>query len=430
MDESVKKPKFPLYLKILLGLVLGLTWGLCANTFGVKGFTIDYIKPWGDIFIRLLKMIAVPLVIASLITGVANLKDISKFSRMGIKTISLYLGTTVIAIVIGLIGVNLVKPGEGLSDQTKQELQKTYKSETTNTVKNTNKHIDENKSPLEPLKNMVPDNIVSAFSNNRLMLQTVFFAVFFGIVLLYLPKEQSQLLTNFFEAINAAIIKMIDFIMEVAPIGVFALIAAQIAAVPSIDLLKALGAYSLTVVGSLVGMLIVYASVITLFTPLNPWKFFRGIFPAQLLAFSSSSSSATLPLTMKQVEGKLGVQDEVSSFVLPLGATVNMDGTSLYQAIAAVFIAQVYGIELDLAAQIGIVLTALLSSIGAAGVPGAGMILLGVILSQQGIPLEGIALIMAPDRLLDMCRTTINVTGDATVATVVAHTEKKLYHVK
>jgi Na+/H+-dicarboxylate symporter len=328
------------------------------------------------------------------------------------------------------VGVNLVNPGDGISEETRTQLRVEYKEATTDAVDDTKERIEKKTGPLEPLTNMIPENIVDAFSNNKMMLQTVFFAVFFGIVMLFIPKGQSQLLLDFFEAINAVIIKMIDFIMKIAPIGVFALIAAQIASVPSTDLLIALGSYSLTVIGSLCAMLILYALVITFFTPINPLKFFRGLFPAQLLAFSSSSSAATRPLPKNQVEGRLGVPDEVSSFVLPLGATVNMDGTSLYQAIAAVFIAQVYGIELDIMAQLGIVLTALLSSIGAAGVPGAGMILLGVILAQQGLPLEGIALVMAPDRLLDMCRTTINVTGDATVATIVAHSEKKLYHVK
>lgn len=429
MAKTSKKRSIPLYLKIILGLVLGVLWGIFVPKLGLDPiFTKHYISPFGDIFIRLLKMIAVPLILASLIIGITNLKDMSKFSRIGGKTIGAYIFSTLIAIMIGLTMVNIINPGKSISAETRNMLQETYALETSNTIAegDTLSQL----GPLAPVVNMVPKNINKAFSDNSLMLQTVFFAIFFAIALLFIEPHKAKPVTDFFSGVNDAILKMIDFIMEFAPIGVFALIASQIAQINSPDLLYALISYSVTVVVSLAFMLIIYTLVITFFSGISPIKFLSGIFPAQLLAFSSSSSSATLPLTMKQCEEKIGVDNEVASFVLPLGSTINMDGTSLYQAIAAVFIAQVYGMDLSLGAQMGIVLTALLSSIGAAGVPGAGMILLGVILSQQGIPLEGIALIMAPDRILDMCRTVINVTGDATVATLVAQSENKLSHTR
>lgn len=424
-----RKERFPLYAKIIAGLMLGVLWGIFAPKIGIsKEVSTYYIKPFGDIFIRLLKMIAVPLILASLIVGITNLKDLSKLSRMGTKTIGLYLLTTLIAITIGLAMVNVFKPGEGISDETKTTLQAQYQQETSLAIQSTSAHKES--GPLDPLVNMIPDNILQSFSGNQLMLQTVFFALFFGITLLYIDPKKSAIIVSFFDALNDAILKMIDFIMQFAPIGVFALIAAQITQIQSPDLLIALAEYSLIVIASLAIMIFFYWIIIATLGKISLLKFIKGIFPAQLLAFSSSSSSATLPVTMKQCEGRIGIHNEVSSFVLPLGATINMDGTSLYQAIATVFIAQVYSIDLTFADQLAIVFTALLSSIGAAGVPGAGMILLGVILAQQNIPLEGIALILAPDRILDMCRTTINVTGDATVATIVAGSENKLYHIK
>ncbi len=410
--------KIPQYIFILVAMLVGICWGLFAiGNEDLVSFTTLYIKPFGDIFIRLLKMIAVPLVLASLITGIANLKDVSVLSQMGTKTIILYMMTTVLAITIGLVLVNVIEPGNSISDETRTSLLSTFGE--TSQSKIVDAEQVSGSSPLYPLVNMIPENIFKAFGNNGSMLQVVFFALLFGVGLLKMSGNKRDSIYDFFDAVNDVMLFIISLIMKYAPIGVLALIAAQVASLKSMDLLYALIQYSLTVVLGLFLLLIGYLFLVMIFTKIPVKLFLRQIFPVQLIAFSTSSSAATLPVTMKRCEERLGISEKTTSFVLPLGATINMDGTSLYQAVAAVFIAQVYGIELDLVAQLGIVLTALLSSVGAAGVPGAGMVLLTVVLTQQGIPVEGLALIIAPDRILDMLRTTINVTGDATVASIV-----------
>lgn len=368
-------------------------------------------------------MIAIPLVFVSLLVGVARLNDISKFSRMGGKTILFYLFTTLIAIIIGLGIGNLIKPGKKISAETRLKFETSLKANAAQKIeKADNATLD--KAPLQPLIDIVPKNIIAAASDNTNMLQVVFFAMLIGIALLKIPEEKSAPVIAFFDGINEAITRIIDFIMIVAPIGVFGLIAAFIVETEDPDLLLGVIWYSATVlIGLFIMIFVVYPLLLKFTTNLSYKTFFKGIKPAMLLAFSTSSSSATLPITIKSCEENLGMPEEVSGFVLPLGATVNMDGTSLYQGVAAIFIAQVFNMGLSIGDQVTIILTALLASIGTAGVPGAGMIMLVIVLRSVGIPLEGIVLILAPDRLLDMCRTVVNVTSDATVASIVAFTE-------
>jgi len=418
-------PRLPLYLKIIIGLVLGLIWGLISSSFGFNPeFTIDFIKPLGQVFIRLLQLIAVPLILASLIVGVASLDDIKKLSSLGGKTIGIYFLTTIVALTIGLGIVNLIKPGKYIDENVRNQLVEEYSSDV-KSKKETATAV-ENSGPLTFIVNMVPKNIFGAASNNRNMLQVVVFALLIGIATAMVPNGKAKPFLDMMTAFNEVMLKVIDIIMYIAPIGVFALIASLIVEVPDVQLLSALGIYSLTVIIALALMTFgIYPLMIHFFTNRSIKEFFVAMRPAQLLAFSTSSSSATLPLTIKQCEKKLGIKEQVSGFVLPLGATINMDGTSLYQGVAAVFIAQAIGMNLSLMDQIVIVLTALLASIGSAGVPGAGMVMLVIVLESVGIPLAYLALIMAPDRILDMFRTTVNVTGDATVATLMDGIEEK-----
>lgn len=417
--------KLALHWKILIGMVLGVVFALIMIQFDWGSqFIKDWIKPFGKMFINALKLIAVPLILASLIKGVADLKDISKLSKMGGKTILTYIATTVIAVSIGLLVVNIIQPGKSISEETRIELLENYKEDAA--AKKEAAHKQQQTGPLQALQDLIPDNIVKSASNNGNMLQVIFFAIFFGIGLILIPSEKSKPVIGFFDGFNEVILKMIDIIMLAAPYGVFSLLAALIAESPNADLFKALMWYAATVVLGLALMIAIYTLVVKIFTKKSPGFFFKGISPAQLLAFSTSSSAATLPVTMERVEEHLGVDEDVASFVLPIGATINMDGTSLYQAVAAVFIAQAFGMDLTLGAQLGIIVTATLASIGSAAVPGAGMVMLVIVLGQAGIPEAGLALIFAIDRPLDMCRTTVNVTGDAAVSMVVANSFGKL----
>ncbi|WP_111671542.1 dicarboxylate/amino acid:cation symporter [Algoriphagus litoralis] len=426
------RKKIPLHTKIIAGLVLGLIFGLVVIKTSIpNSFTLDYIKPIGTIFINALKMIAVPLVMASLIVGVSNLGDISKLSRIGGKTIGTYLVTTVLAITIGLVLVNLFQPGKSLPVETRESLLALYEGDAGS--KAGVAAALQNQSPLQPVVDIVPQNFFLATTDNGAMLQVVFFAIIVGIALLQIPKAKGSPVIAFFDGFNDVIIQIVNYIMMIAPYGVFALMASLIVEIAgdnpdsALQLLMALLKYSLVVLGGLFVMVfLVYPLILIAFTRVKYLDFFKAIRPAQLLAFSTSSSSATLPVTMKQVEEELGVSEEVSSFVLPLGATINMDGTSLYQGVAAVFIAQALGMDLTWTQQLMIVLTATLASIGSAGVPGAGLIMLIIVLESINVPAAGIALIIAPDRILDMFRTVVNVTGDAVVTTVVASTEGEL----
>ncbi len=440
--ENHKIRKLALHWKILIGMALGIifsltllstAWGESITQITVGGELVDiskaelfvrnWIKPFGNIFINLLKLIAIPLIFVSLITGVANLKDISSLSKMGLRTISLYLLTTVIAVSIGLVLANIIKPGNSITPETRESLLVNYSSETENRLVSFSEQKEH--GPLQALEDIVPDNIFHAASNNGNMLQVIFFAIFLGIGIVLIPKEKSKLIKEFFDGFNAVILKMIDIIMLSAPFGVFALMASLVAEAPNKDLFVALFWYALTVVLGLFTVLLFYLLLVFIFTNKSPKFFLKGMAPAQLLAFSTSSSAATLPVTMECVEEYLKVDSEVSSFVLPIGATINMDGTSLYQAVAAIFIAQAFGMDLPISIQLGIIVTATLASIGSAAVPGAGMVMLLIVLAQAGIPEAGLALIFAIDRPLDMLRTTINISGDATVAMVIDKYLKK-----
>lgn len=417
--------KLALHWQILLGMVLGVVVGLIMTGIdGGREIIQDWIKPFGKIFINSLKLIAIPLILAALIKGVSDLKDISKLSKMGGRTIGIYIVTTVIAVSVGLVLVNVIKPGNSINETTRIEMVENYSGSTAQ-YKETALQQKEG-GPLQALEDLVPENIFEATTSNRNMLQVIFFAVFFGIGLILIPEEQGKTVKSFFDGFNDVILKMVDLIMLAAPYGVFALLAALVVESPSIDLFKALGWYAFTVVLGLAVMIVIYNIIVFVFTKKTPKFFMNGISPAQLLAFSTSSSAATLPVTMERVTEHLGVEEEVSSFVLPIGATINMDGTSLYQAVAAVFIAQAFGMDLTFGTQLGIIATATLASIGSAAVPGAGMVMLVGVLGYAGIPEAGLALIFAVDRPLDMCRTIVNVTGDATVSMVVAKSVGKL----
>lgn len=410
--------KLALHWKILIGMLLGVLFGLFMS-FVESGDLIvrDYIKPFGTIFINLLKLIAIPLILASLIKGVSDLKDISKLSAMGGRTIGTYLITTLIAVCIGLVLVNSIQPGKSISTDTRQELVEAYANDADEKRQAAAKQQEA--GPLQALVNIVPDNIFNATTSNRNMLQVIFFALFFGIGMILIPEEKVRSVKSFFDAFNEVILKMIDLIMLVAPYGVFALLSALVVEAPSLELFQALALYAITLLLGLALMIAVYAILVYVFAKRSPSFFFKGIAPAQLLAFSTSSSAATLPVTMERVEEHLGVEEEVASFVLPIGATINMDGTSVYQGVAAVFIAQAFGLDLSLSAQLGIIFTATLASIGTAAVPSAGIVMLVIVLAQAGIPEAGLALIFAIDRPLDMCRTIVNVTGDAAVSLLV-----------
>jgi proton glutamate symport protein len=417
--------KLALHWQILLGMAFGVLFAVLLIQFSWgKQIIVDWVKPFGNIFINLLKLIAVPLILASLIKGVSDLKDISKLSKMGGRTIGMYLLTTVFAVSIGLVIVNIIKPGNFISEQTRTELVGNYSQDANSKIESAAKQKEA--GPLQALEDIVPSNIIGASADNGNMLQVIFFAVFFGIALILIPQEQAAPVKAFFDGFNEVILKMIDIIMLAAPYGVFALLASLVAESPSLDLFKALGMYGITVLLGLLIMIGVYLLLVKVLAKKSSSFFLKGISPAQLLAFSTSSSAATLPVTMERTIENLGVDDEVASFVLPIGATINMDGTSLYQAVAAVFIAQAFGMDLSFGVQLGIIATATLASIGSAAVPGAGMVMLVIVLAQAGIPEAGLALIFAIDRPLDMCRTSVNVTGDAAVSMIVAKSVGKL----
>jgi len=404
-----------LHTQILIALLLGIPVGL------LLGQRASYLQPVGDIFIRLIRMIVVPLVFSSLLVGTASLGDIRKLGRIGIKTIAYYLCTTAIAITIGLVVANIVSPGKNIDEATKTALLTSYREEAVQRIEIAKKKP----SITETLVKVVPSNPIESLAEAN-MLQIIFFALLLGVSITLLPESKGHPLIEFFDSISEAMIRMVHIVMKIAPLGVLALIAVVVGKFGT-EILYSLLKYALAVVAGLaIHMLFVYSSAIKLLAGMSPSTFFSGIKKAQIIAFSTSSSNATLPVTMECAEENLGVPEEISSFVLPLGATINMDGTALYQGAAAVFIAQVYGLDLTLVDQVTIVLMATLASIGAAGVPGIGVITLTMVLETLGLPLEGIALILGVDRILDMLRTTVNITGDASAAVIVSATEKRL----
>jgi Na+/H+-dicarboxylate symporter len=463
--------KLALHWKIIIGMILGIIWALLSSTLGWSDFTINWIDPFGTIFINLLKLIAVPLVLFSIISGVANIGDPSSLGRMGGKTLGIYLLTTILAISLGLVLVNLIKPGNLIDEQSRidnrisyeiwadsegyeikdgvnylnnpefleraQEISELSKSELKETaVADKMETVKKRKetTPLQPLIDIVPSNFFYSLSNNGLMLQIIFFAIFFGVCLLFIPAEKSKPVLNLVDGINEVFLKMVDIVMQAAPFFVFALLAGVVSKMAGddvgkvVEIFKGLGWYSLTVLfGLLLMIFAVYPLILKVFVKKIPYKgFFKSISPAQTLAFSTSSSAATLPVTMECVEQNLGVNKKISSFVLPIGATVNMDGTSMYQAIAVIFLAQMHLIDLTIAQQVTVVLTATLASIGSAAVPSAGLVMLIIVLDSVGLNPAWIAIIFPVDRILDMFRTVVNVTGDATVCSIIADGEQML----
>ncbi len=465
--------KLALHWKILIGMALGIIWALVSSTMGWSSFTIDWIDPFGTIFINLLKLIAVPLVLFSIISGVANIGDPASLGRMGGKTLLIYLFTTVLAISLGLFLVNTIKPGKLIDEQSRidnrinyeiwassqgyeikdgvnylkdpafferaQKITELTKSDLTEVsvadkIENAKKRKET--TPLQPLIDIVPDNFFYSLSNNGLMLQIIFFALFFGVCLLFIPNEKSQPVINLVDSINEVFLKMVDIVMQAAPFFVFALLAGVVSKMAGddiskvIEIFKGLSWYSLTVLlGLLLMIFVTYPSILKIFVKkISYGGFFKGMSPAQTLAFSTSSSAATLPVTMECVEENLGVDKKISSFVLPIGATVNMDGTSLYQAVAVIFLAQLHMIDLTIGQQITVVLTTTLASIGSAAVPSAGLVMLIIVLDSVGLNPAWIAIIFPVDRILDMFRTVVNVTGDAAVCSIIADGENMLHY--
>ena len=378
------------------------------------------LKPIGDIFIRLLTMIAVPLVLASLIAGAASLSDLKHIAKIGGKTIGFYALTAVIAISIGLFFANVIQPGKFMPEESKQRLMETFQEDAQS-------RIDQNVSMniVDFLVNIVPKNPFKAIADGD-FLQIVFFAILTGIFLSQIKTEKSKTVIDFFEGLGNAMIMLVEKIMYIAPYAVFTLISATVAEF-GFSILQTLLLYSVTVIAGLAVLTFVkYPILLKIFTKVPVYKFFKLQRQVIAVAFSTSSSAATLPVTMDICEKKLGVPNRIASFVLPLGTTVNMDGTALYQAVAAMFIAQVYGFDLNLTQQLTIVLTAALAAVGTAPVPGVGLIMLIIVLKSVGVPEEGIALIIGVDRILDMCRTVPNVIADSLACVVIASSEGEL----
>ncbi len=412
-----------LYTKILIGLVLGVICGFMANVLGIdwlQNFFIS-LEPVGDAFIRAITMIVVPLVVASLMVGTASLGDLTKLGRIGGKTVAYYMCTTAVAVTFGLLISNVVRPGGRVDPETRDSLSAEFDADAEGAVA----LADEAPGVVDTLVNLIPNNPIQAAAELDL-LPLIFFTILFAAAVSAIAPARREAVITFFEGINDACMVVIRWIMVTAPYAVFAIIAAVVARF-GIDLLQSLLIYTVTVAaGLLLHGLITYGLAVKFLAGLKFFPFLKNVSNAPLVAFSTSSSSATLPVTMETAEDRVGVSKPVSSFVLPLGATINMDGTALYQAVAVMFIAQIYGLPLSLMDQLIVVLTATLASIGAAGVPSAGIITLIIVLNAVGLGAHvqaGIALILGVDRILDMIRTAVNVTGDLTAASVVARSE-------
>ena len=400
-------------------MIAGIATGMLFISFGQGEVVQLWIKPWGNIFIRMLQLIAVPLVLVSLIKGVTGIEDIRRFSQIGLKALLIYMSTTVCAILVGLALVLSVKPGNFVDAAVASQMKESYQhvvNEKMSAAESTSEQ-----GPLSFLNDIVPDNLFAASSNNSKMLQVIFFAIFFGIAAISLPKEKTKAVLKVVDSLYDIILKMVDYIIRFAPYGVFALMAALVADNSSnLSIFAVLGMYTLTVIAGLLLLIFVfYPLLVHLFTRIQTKHFIRSMYPVQLLAFTTSSSAATLPLNMETTERDLGISKEITSFVLPVGTTINMDGTSCYQAIAVVFIAQVMHIHLGWSELIAIVLLTTISSIGTPAIPGGSYVILTMVLSSVGIPADGLALILGVDRPLDMLRTSVNVTGDATVASII-----------
>ncbi len=456
----MKVQKIPLYLQIIIALFLGIIWALLSSHLGWSKFTKDWISPFGDIFIALLKLIAIPLILFSIIGGIVGLGNPKDLGKMGLKTLAFYIGTTFLAVTVGLLLVNIVSPGKKLSDEVRVESRVAYEiwAEDNNIASIDNPRLNNNKlyeealknkekiagsqetlpenipqtpkikeGPLQALVDLIPENIFNSLSGNGSMLQIIFFAILFGMALLYISPEKADPVIRLVNGMSDAFIKMIDMVMKSSPFFVFALMAGVVNDIAGDDLGKVvelfmgLTWYSVVVFGGLLFMaFVMYPLVLKVFgANITYREFFQGISPAQALAFSTSSSAATLPVTMECMEENLKIDEKTVSFVLPIGATINMDGTSLYQAVAVIFLAQMHMIDLSLGQQLTVVLTATLASIGSAAIPSAGLVMLMVVLQSVGLNPAWIAIILPVDRILDMMRTVVNITGDATVCTLV-----------
>jgi Na+/H+-dicarboxylate symporter len=419
ISRKKQKLSLPLYLQILIGMLIGIIIGSAALQLGGIRLVEHWIVPWGQIFIHLLQLIAMPLIFVSLIKGIMGIESIKSFSNMGVKTIFLYLSTTTFAVILGLSIGLIVEPGEIVDKSQIEFLQDDY-----NVFVAEKKIVAEQtkeQGPLGFLSDIIPNNIVAAASKNSAMLQVIFFAIFFAIAALAVPKEKTKTVMNFFNGLNEIIFRMVHYIIAFAPIGVAALMAGLVVSYGGeMSIFVALGAYALCVLGAVAIMaLLFYPLLICLFSKVPARKFLRALYPVQLFAFTTSSSAATLPFTMETVEKELGVSKETASFVMPVGATINMDGTSCYQAIAILFIAQVLGVDVSLSQLFVIIGMTILSSIGTPAIPGGSFVILTMVLTSVGIPAEGLALIIGIDRPLDMLRTAINVTGDACVSVII-----------
>ncbi len=419
-SNMIKLANIPTYAKILFGMFVGVIIGLLAVNLNFESFVRDWISPFGDIFIRLLKMIAIPLVLLSLVKGIGSLQDISKLAKIGLRTVMLYVSSTVIAITVGVILVSIIQPGSMVSIESSHSLADTFAGDlgsTFGTVESL-----QNTSPLQPLVDIIPENMIESLASNSSMLQVILIAILIGVATVMVGAAVSRPFLDVVGSLDAIVIKCIDIIMAFAPYGVTALIATMVTeSAGDVSLLGALGLYVLTVVfGLLLLMAVIYPSIVALVTKIRYMDFCRALFPVQLMGFSTSSSAATLATTMKMTDEVLHLPKGITSFTLPLGVTINMDGTSLYQAVAVIFIAQVMNIDLTTMQLLTIIVTTTLSSIGTPGVPGGSIVVSMMVLSAVGIPIEGLALIMGVDRPLDMLRTSVNVTGDVAVSAIIS----------
>ena len=428
-----KWKNLPLWGKIVAGMAAGLVWGMLAVIFGWSLFNEQWIKPFGTIFLNMLRLVAVPLIFVSLVKGMASLTDISKLSRIGLKTLGFFMASTVVAIIVGLLIVNIMKPGHAFPESKRAEMQEQYAA----SVGEKESVAEQVKTggPLDFLVEIVPENVVEAASDNRNILQIIFFAILFGLAVALIPHEKVRVVKDVFDGLNEIVLKIVDLVMKIAPVGVFALLGTLVVeftgddVAESLDLFASLGLYIIaTVLGYFIMIFAIYPVVLKILTPVGYRDFYKAISPVQMIAFSTSSSAASLPISMEVVERDLGVSKTISSFVLPIGTTINMDGTSLYQAVGAVFIAQAFGFDLTMAQQLTIVLTATLASIGTPGVPGGGVVMLVIILTSVGLPAEGLAMVLALDRPLDMLRTVVNVTGNCAASTIIAKSENELIY--
>ena len=401
--------KIALHWQILIALVLSILFGIFLPN------QVKYVSWMGDIFLRALKMIIIPLILSSVISGVTNIGNAENLGRLGFKTILYYISTSIIAIVTGLILVNIIKPGIGADLNLVQAVDFKVQPDSLGTT----------------LIKIIPDNMFSSFTDNTQMLSVIFLALLFGFFITRIEKKHSDTLSNFFNAVFEVMMKVTMFIILFTPFGIFGLVAEKVAEQNDlIALMQSMGLY----MGTVLLALIIHGTIsLPLITKIigksNPYKHFKTVKTPIITAFSTSSSSATLPLTMEAVEHKSGVSNKITSFTLPLGATINMDGTALYECVAVIFIAQAYGMELSIVQQIIVVITALLASIGAAGIPMAGLVMITIILTAVGLPLEGVGLILAVDRILDMFRTATNVWSDSCGAVIIAKSENEILKV-